>query len=138
MIQKKMISILGITALLLKMAFPAMANSEPCANGAGVIIYGNEHGRYCYGNKPMNWWSAFAWCDAAGGKLVTPAECSSSTTVGTSECPNLQGKLQSCALTSASADAEKNYRIDIPYGGIYKVDGEKKSNVHCRPLCVMN
>ena len=42
-----------------------------CAHGGGVEIRGNDGTNYCLSNSIMNWWSAFAWCDAAGKKLIS-------------------------------------------------------------------
>ena len=74
----------------LLLAVPAL--SEECAKGAGYVIIGNDNTRYCASRHEMNWWSAFAWCDAAGGQLF---DLSTQCYLGGSSgaCPNLGGSL---------------------------------------------
>ena len=81
-----------LTALVL--ATTAQADFwDNCTAYGGTIItansYGNDKGgdcndpndttktnncngmRFCMGSKGMNWWSAFTWCEAIGGKLAS-------------------------------------------------------------------
>jgi len=74
--------------------FPMSLQAASCANGAGVEIKGNDHGTYCVSATKMNWWSAHAWCDAIGMKLVPMEECEcrdESKCDMTKQCPNLGG-----------------------------------------------
>ena len=64
--------IMGIIGLIIMQSASAAAS---CANGAGTEIKGNDHGTYCLSKASMNWWSAHAWCDAIGMKLVPLNEC---------------------------------------------------------------
>lgn len=49
---------------------------ETCANGAGKIVTGAVTGhKYCMSNKNMNWWNAYAWCDAQGRRLFSLDDC---------------------------------------------------------------
>ena len=49
---------------------------EICAGGAGTIFVGYVTGqKYCMSNKNMNWWNAYAWCDAQGRRLFSLDDC---------------------------------------------------------------
>ena len=72
----------------LLMAIPALA--DECAYGAGIVVEANNHRKYCLSKIPMNWWSAFAWCDAAGGTVVSATvDCIDPAVSGVGSCPNL-------------------------------------------------
>ena len=61
--------------------------SEPCANGAGTIVEGAVTGyKYCKSNNAMNWWNAYAWCDAQGKRMIELNDCACGNT--TSDCAN--------------------------------------------------
>lgn len=64
---------------------------ETCANGAGVVITGAVTGyKYCKSNQQMNWWNAYAWCDAIGKRLFDLNDCGcSGTTNCNGKCPEL-------------------------------------------------
>jgi len=69
----------------------AMADS--CADGAGFVVQGTDGTEYCASLHTMNWWSAFAWCDAQGKKLFDPnEECHGrGNIVRNLPCPNVVG-----------------------------------------------
>ena len=54
-----------ILALALISATPALS----CTNG--YEFHGSHSGTYCISDIEMNWWSAFAWCQAQGYRLAT-------------------------------------------------------------------
>ena len=63
-----------------------------CAGGAGTVINGNDGmTTYCASRVQMNWWSAFAWCDAAGMRLIGTDACNGADGryTGPAACPNL-------------------------------------------------
>ena len=96
---KKYFSLL-IFLLMANVTFATWNNN--CTNQGGIIInankYGNDKGglcndpneanlanncngkSFCMSKEPMNWWSAFNWCQSIGGKLAT----------FDSMCPNTQ------------------------------------------------
>ena len=81
---------LFISSIALSLAFTTPADAEPaCANGYGTLIIGNDRvTRYCLSPRGMNWWSTFAWCDAAHGTLIdVNIDCD--TVSGAIDCPNL-------------------------------------------------
>ena len=43
---------------------------KTCANGAGTILVGKSGHEYCLSNKGMDWWNAYAWCDAQKRRLL--------------------------------------------------------------------
>ena len=69
----KKLCLIGICA----MAFSAQADITtygPCAGGTGVIVKGLNGTNYCLSNIEINWYSAFSWCEAAGGHLAGGSE----------------------------------------------------------------
>ncbi len=51
----------------------------------GITIKGNSGASYCLSKHEMNWYSAYAWCEAQGMKLIDlNSVCKSSTS-----CPEL-------------------------------------------------
>ena len=89
---------------------------DNCTANGGTIItansYGNDKGglcndpsnpnltnncngkRFCMSGKGMNWWSAFTWCEAIGGKLANlsnmcPSAQQTSNYYYPNACPNL-------------------------------------------------
>ena len=63
---------LGMLAIMGTLSPNAWA--ESCAGGAGTIVTGLNGNRYCLSNIKMNWFSAFSWCEAAGGHLANMTE----------------------------------------------------------------
>ncbi|MBO7257681.1 MAG: hypothetical protein J6V11_01940 [Alphaproteobacteria bacterium] len=60
---------------------------ETCANGAGFVLIGAVTGhKYCSSYNTMNWWNAWAWCDAMGMRMFDLKDCACGTT--TSDCAN--------------------------------------------------
>lgn len=57
------------------LSYSANTNAATCANGYGIEVKGNSSGTYCRSRRYLNWWSANAWCDAVGMKLVSMEEC---------------------------------------------------------------
>ena len=87
---------------------------DNCTAYDGTIItansYGNDKGglcndpnnpeltnncngkRFCLGSKLMNWWSAFTWCEAIGGKLADFINvCPGNQILDSGSCPNMKG-----------------------------------------------
>ena len=65
--------------------------SASAATCNGTTITAVDGTQYCWSTKTMNWWSAFAWCDAQGMKLVRmEEECygHGSTPISGDGCPN--------------------------------------------------
>lgn len=67
--------------------------AEVCADGVGIVFTAKNGHKYCYSDVAMNWWSANAWCDTAGGQLVdvnTDCACSGDTCEKDVKCPNFK------------------------------------------------
>ena len=116
---KKYIAVLSLLCIL-----SAPVSAETCAGGSGTVIYGNYVDpatglgtRYCKSNIAMNWWSAFAWCDAIGGQLIDlTKECIKST--GTSACPNLAGTGSGNVWTQNVPSGTNVYAVTLSSGAI--------------------
>ena len=120
---KKYIAVLSLLCIL-----SAPVSAETCAGGSGTVIYGNDVDpatglgtRYCKSNIAMNWWSAFAWCDAIGGELIDlTKECIKST--GTSGCPNLAGKGSGNVWTQNVPSGTGAYYVTLFSGAINHIN----------------
>ena len=117
---KKYIAVLSLLCIL-----SAPVSAETCAGGSGTVIYGNdadpatgfEGTRYCKSNITMNWWSAFAWCDAIGGELIDlTKECLKST--GTSACPNLAETGSGTVWTQNVFSGANAYNVTLSSGAV--------------------
>ena len=94
--------------------------TETCAGGAGVVVTGAVSGhKYCRSTQGMNWWNAYAWCDAQGRRLFDRSDCACSDTTADcrSKCPELVGVGEYAWIwTATSASASGAYHIDISSG----------------------
>ena len=112
---KTKILIMGLIGLI--MLQPMSVQAADCANGYGTEIKGNDHGTYCQSRVAMNWWSAHAWCDAIGMKLVSMEECKcndESKCDMTKQCPNLYKPSQGIWFWTATPNSNNNaYFIDL-------------------------
>ena len=54
-------------------AYPTWTENE-CndAKGGTIVTVGGDS--FCQSNSTMNWWSAYAWCEAMGGRMPQIAE----------------------------------------------------------------
>ena len=90
--QNKFKKYLFISSIAASLVFAAPADAARCNDGA--IITGLDGTTYCWSRVQMNWWSAFAWCDAQGRRLVRlEEECygRGSTPIEGDGCPNFGG-----------------------------------------------
>ena len=98
--------------------------TETCANGAGTVITGAVSGRkYCKSNSgDMNWWNAYAWCDAMGRKLFDRANCACGNTTADcagSMCPELKGVSSGDWVWSATPNGTtRAYSVSLSSGYI--------------------
>ena len=84
--------------------------TEMCANGAGTVISGAVTGhKYCMSNNPMNWWNAYAWCDAQGRRLISMDECACSALVNCDgKCPEFRKVYNKYIWTTTSDDTAES------------------------------
>ena len=87
---------------------PAKATTgTPCGHGGGTILELRNHAQYCVSLKGMNWWSAFAWCDAAGGRLASVNEiCYDTSLPEDAPCPNLKFEAEEYRLWTSSSETK--------------------------------
>ena len=122
------------------MALPTMAaNTTPvgsCANGGGAVYLGKDGTRYCISHNNMNWWSAFAWCDAAGGRLISTQDCNgtSGNVTGTTRCPNFETIFLNSVFvwTSTISDANSGYSIALYYDFVPSQNRRTKHRAMCK------
>ena len=111
--ERKMKKYLYLIALALA-TFAQADFWDNCTTYGGNIItansYGNDKGglcndpsdptltnncngkRFCHGEKKMNWWSAFTWCEAIGGKLASwESLCPGTQPLTSITCANIKG-----------------------------------------------
>lgn len=109
---KKYIGMICLSVLL-----STSAVAESCAGGSGTVIKGLDGTRYCQSNTNMNWWSAFAWCDAIGGQLIDiTTECIKTT--GTTGCPNLTVTGSAWVWTQNVPSALYAYGVSLSSGAV--------------------
>ena len=101
--------------------------TETCANGAGTVIEGavadangNKH-KYCMSNKTMNFWNAYAWCDALGRRLFQLSDCRCDNMVADcakNMCLELNKGIDKLVLTSNSFTTATVYSVRLSDGNI--------------------
>ena len=136
---KKQSIILG---LILTLMTATVARAESCANGAGTLVSGWDGRSYCVGKASMNWWSAFAWCDAIGGTLLDiTADCacsgSSCPNVDARYCMNLSNKVSNGSYWSRNEVAGQSTTAYYAYNMDLFVSTTSKSDTYPRPICRM-
>ena len=90
--------------------------SEPCGNGTGHIVIGNNGKSYCRGRRSFNWWSAMSWCQSIGMELISINEdciCAGEK-CPQAQCPNFSLTNWGFAWTS---NVDKNNRTLVITGG---------------------
>ena len=70
----KISNILTILAIAAVAFNVAQAHAESCEGG--TLQTGDNGHVFCQSNNSMNWWSAYAWCEAQGRHLATMYEIS--------------------------------------------------------------
>ena len=105
-----------------------------CANGQGNEVVGINGTKYCMSPIQMNWWSAMAWCDAAGLKTIDPnTECSCDGFEGcdtTLRCPNFNTNQHNYVWTKVTSGSSSTKN-----GGAYIIRlngnlGSQTKNLH--------
>lgn len=108
--------------LSLLYVFPAYASCE-----GGTEITGKNGHVYCASNVSMNWYTAFAWCDAHGKSLATMEQiCNIDETQkwdgnnGEGRCLNMVGAAQTQHVWSSISSGSTNaFYIDLSTGNVY-------------------
>ena len=101
-----------------------------CDSESGTLITGKDGTKYCQSKVSLNWWSAFAWCDAIGGQLIDlTTECNKVT--GTEQCPNLAGVGSGLVWTQAVRSSAYAYSVYLPSGSVSNYDRRNSSKALC-------
>ena len=130
----KKIMIMGLLGVMMNL--PVNVQAADCANGAGTEIKGNDHGTYCVSKVGMNWWSAHAWCDAIGMKLVSLSECEcrdESNCDMTKQCPNLYNTGSVWAWQSTISGSILAYDVSLHSGDVKEVRHTNSNSAFCMP-----
>lgn len=116
------------------------------ANACGGTII---KGQYCLSDEQMNWYSAYAWCQAQGMQLVdVEIVCGS-----LSDCPALKisedeinqllpddytGIREVWGWTNTSVNSKQAYRIRLGWGSLFDNNGsyQLRTNTSNRALCM--
>ena len=130
-----------VTVLLMLVSTSVFAAS--CASGKGEEFVGVNGTKYCMSPMGLKWWSAFAWCDTIGMKLIDlNDECECDGFDGcdnTLKCPNLKQNNGNFAFwttgTSGSTANEKNKQAYYIASGGNIATLIKINSYSCRALC---
>ena len=110
--------------------------TETCADGAGTVVIGAVTGhKYCRSNNKMNWWNAYAWCDAQSGRrLFSMNDCNHSGT--SSACSDLKGTGDVCVWTSTpwSQNDQYSYYVCL-FSGVSSGSTPTRSLANNYALC---
>ncbi len=116
--------LLTMTCLMISIPTIAAVN---CDETDGIIIYGKDKTPYCKSKVTMNWWSAFTWCQAQNGTLVSLSDCTlnGDTYLTTGKCHNLNGitdkdgnTYSEEVWTNVAAGSDCAYYISLSTGSI--------------------
>ena len=71
---EKAVTIITLCCMAITPAFAVTAwTEENCNNKGGqMVTVGGQ--RFCKSTSTMNWWSAYSWCQAIGGKMPSITE----------------------------------------------------------------
>ncbi len=115
-----------LTMVCLMIVVPTMA-AVNCDETDGIVIYGKDDTPYCKSKVKMNWWSAFTWCQAQNGTLVSLSDCTlnGDTYLTTGKCHNLNGvtdkdgkAYSDTVWTSVAYGSEYAYYVQLSSGSI--------------------
>lgn len=119
---------LMLTCGMLMVSSVALAEEttpETCANGAGTVVIGAVSGhKYCRSQTlALNWWNAWAWCDAQGKKLFGLDNCRCDATINcVNKCPELNLGNGTWTWTATPAGTDGAYTINTSAGTVGKAD----------------
>ena len=133
--------------ILLSITAHAQETTKTCANESGVIFQGVlDNKTFCRSYTKMNFWNAYTWCDAIGGKMFRLEDCGCSwNTDCNGKCPNLANVVPYAQdanawlwAENASSPTENYYITGI--GNIIEHNDwrTKRDNTYVYALCKMN
>ena len=136
----KISKFLMLSAVLLIM--PSITNA--CE---GTVIKGQSGKSYCLSNYCLNWYSAYAWCDAQGMKLMQSVDCGSYSGCSdlklSAEESNKVKELRketlcggSMAWIDVSTSAQNSLAVVFDNGAYY--GGYKRNELSFFAMCMMD
>ncbi len=129
--------IFGLIITLPAIAANTGPTGNTCAHGTGVELIGMDgKTKFCKSETTMNWWSAFAWCDMAGGTLINMADCMYEGHNSGAQCPLTAGispKAEYFWMANAD-DVSHGYRV---YSWTGAVGTAWTDNFTTKALCKM-
>lgn len=105
-----------LVCLCLLFSTPALAlNCE-----AGKMISGLDGTPYCLSNVMMTWWSAFTWCQAQGGTLISLDDCvyEGKSYLSSGKCENLAVGENRPVWTSVAIGTVYAYQVNLSSGEV--------------------
>ncbi len=112
-----------------------MMSTQTFACG-GITVYGNSGASYCLSKHMMNWYSAYAWCEAQGMKLIDIHEvCGSYTScldlkLSAEEKNKFPNQQVLWVWTNASRSSSSPYIINVASGGLYDTFAARSGDLH--------
>lgn len=111
------------------------AHAESCEGG--TLRTGDNGHVFCQSNNDMNWWSAYAWCEAQGRHLTTMYEISPTWdgSTGINKCDLSSFPSGAWNWTATAAGTQYAFlcgRTDIPNIGTTDTN---RNLSRCRALC---
>ncbi len=109
MMKMKLLTFTAIVAGILTIG--SAANAATCEGG--TLATGENGHEYCRSNLRMNWWSAYAWCEANGRHMASMYEICPDWdgSTGENKCTNYNSQLKSGLWTSTPYQADKAFKI---------------------------
>ena len=133
---------------------------DNCTAYGGTIItansYGNDKGglcndpndttktnncngkRFCASTRPMNWWSAFTWCESIGGQLASiESMCPGTQSAVPNTCPNVKGISSHRGCSSSGLGTDWLLNVDFSSGSLQNNSGGKsfRNQTSFNPIC---
>ena len=104
----KILTALTIAAIALNVSG---ALAETCEGGS--LATGENGHEYCRSNLRMNWWSAYAWCEANSRHMASMYEICPDWdgSTGENKCTNYNSQLENGLWTSTPYQADKAFKI---------------------------
>ena len=109
---KKYIGLIGLGLMLSTQSVATTWTDANCTNRGGTIKIAQNGQKFCFSNKPMNWWSANVWCQRHDGQLVNIASwCPGTAVKGGELCANYSlDRFWLRDVTSSSSNAFHEFK----------------------------
>ena len=131
-----------IILILLVWLISTQVEAITCVEAGGVTIKGNNNAEYCKSSRPMNWWTAMAWCQKIQKTAFRyPQDCSCETDTGipcpgiSSACPNLKEVGTDTIWTSTPSGDKDAIYIDLASGSYTYLHYGNRASKNYYALC---